>query len=119
VVFLQLPASLIAPVVDLSALGALFSLLPYRGLAFAFHGMQVRLLVAYLAFLGVDLASALVAFALEGEEKWSLLLWLPLQRALYRVLFSWVTMRAVVAALRGRFVGWGKLERHGSVPEQP
>jgi cellulose synthase/poly-beta-1,6-N-acetylglucosamine synthase-like glycosyltransferase len=38
VVFLQLAASLIAPVLDLSVLGALFSLLPYRGLAFAFHG---------------------------------------------------------------------------------
>jgi hypothetical protein len=37
------------------------------------------------------------------------------QRFIYRQLMYGIVIRAVSAALRGRLVGWGKLERSGSV----
>ena len=37
------------------------------------------------------------------------------QRFVYRQLMYGVVIRSLVAALRGRMVGWGKLERSGSV----
>jgi peptidoglycan-N-acetylglucosamine deacetylase len=37
------------------------------------------------------------------------------QRFVYRQLMYGIVLRAVSAALRGRLVGWGKLERSGSV----
>jgi hypothetical protein len=35
------------------------------------------------------------------------------QRFVYRQIMYWVVLKAVGAALRGRWVGWGKLERTG------
>ena len=78
-------------------------------------GMNSQVLVFYLLFIGIDLFAAVLAFALEPGERWSLLLWLPLQRFFYRQMLYLVAIRAVLAALRGVAVGWGKLERRGSV----
>jgi hypothetical protein len=35
------------------------------------------------------------------------------QRFVYRQLMYWVVLKAVSAAIRGHWVGWGKLERTG------
>jgi hypothetical protein len=40
---------------------------------------------------------------------------LPLQRFGYRQIMYYVVLRSLWTALRGPFVGWGKLERHGTV----
>jgi cellulose synthase/poly-beta-1,6-N-acetylglucosamine synthase-like glycosyltransferase/peptidoglycan/xylan/chitin deacetylase (PgdA/CDA1 family)/spore germination protein YaaH len=69
----------------------------------------------YALFVAVDLLAAALAFALERHERWSLLVWLPLQRLVYRQLMYIVVIRAVVAAMRGQLVGWGKLERKATV----
>ena len=78
-------------------------------------GMNSQVLAFYLLFVGIDLFAGVLAFALEPGEHWSLLLWLPLQRFFYRQLLYVVAIRALVAALRGSAVGWGKLERRGTV----
>ena len=78
-------------------------------------GMNMHILAFYLLFVGIDLFAAVLAFALEPGERWSLLLWLPLQRFFYRQLLYLVAIRALGAALRGGAVGWGKLERRGTV----
>ncbi|WP_373288056.1 glycosyltransferase [Deinococcus aquiradiocola] len=78
-------------------------------------GMSGHVLAFYLLFVGVDLFAGVLAFALEPGERWSLLLWLPLQRFFYRQLLYVVAIRATLAALRGGTVGWGKLERLGTV----
>jgi hypothetical protein len=63
----------------------------------------------------IDLLAGVVAFALERREQWRLL-WLMLpQRIGYRQLSYWVVIKALVQALRGPRVGWGKLERTGRV----
>ena len=38
-----------------------------------------------------------------------------LQRFGYRQIMYYVVVRSIATALRGPFVGWGKLERHGTV----
>ena len=38
-----------------------------------------------------------------------------LQRFVYRQVMYWVVWRSIVAAIRGRVVGWGKLERKATV----
>ena len=59
--------------------------------------------------------AAMVGFVLERGEDWKLLWWLPLQRFGYRQIMYYVVVRSLWTALRGPFVGWGKLERHGTV----
>jgi hypothetical protein len=60
-----------------------------------------------------------VGFVIDRREDWKLLLWLPLQRFGYRQLMYYVVLRSIATAIRGPFVGWGKLERHGTVKTGP
>ena len=62
---------------------------------------------------------ALFGFLMERGENWSLLWWLLLQRFGYRQLMYYVVVRSISAAMRGAFVGWGKLERTGTVQAAP
>ena len=73
------------------------------------------ILVYYLVFVVVDLAAAMTGFVLEKGEDWRLLWWLLLQRFGYRQIMYYVVVRSLWTALRGPFVGWGKLERAGTV----
>jgi hypothetical protein len=57
----------------------------------------------------IDLLTSLAAFILERDEDWSLLLSLPLQRFYYRQLMDVVLFRAILRALQGRAVGWGRV----------
>ena len=67
--------------------------------------------------LGIDelVELAATAFALEPDEDRSLLWYLVPQRIGYRQIMYYVVVKAVRSALRGPSVGWGKLERRGSV----
>jgi cellulose synthase/poly-beta-1,6-N-acetylglucosamine synthase-like glycosyltransferase/peptidoglycan/xylan/chitin deacetylase (PgdA/CDA1 family) len=69
----------------------------------------------YCLFMVVDLLAAAVGFLMERREDWHLLWWLMLQRFGYRQIMYYVVVRSIATALRGPFVGWGKLERHGTV----
>ena len=60
-------------------------------------------------------AAAVIGFLMERREDWNLLWWLMLQRFGYRQIMYYVVLRSIATALRGPFVGWGKLERHGTV----
>jgi hypothetical protein len=52
---------------------------------------------------------------MERRENWNLLWWLPLQRFGYRQIMYYVVVRSIITAIRGPSVGWGKLERTGTV----
>ena len=67
-------------------------------------------------FFTLDLVATFVAFLLEGKEDWRLLIWLVLQRFLYRQLMYYVAIKSTLTAIRGTIVGWGKLERKATVP---
>ena len=58
--------------------------------------------------------TGLVAYALEGEPPWDLAL-LFFQRIYYRELMYYVVAKSLIYAVRGRVVGWGKLERRATV----
>ncbi len=68
----------------------------------------------FLVFLLSDLLLALAACRME-PVKWTQALWILPMRFLYRPILSWVIWRAIGAALRGTWVGWGKLDRTGNV----
>jgi len=69
----------------------------------------------YALFLAIDWFGAFAAFMMEKREDKKLLGWLLLQRFGYRQVMYWVMVKSVFTAIRGAFVGWGKLERKATV----
>ena len=113
----QIVLAAISPIIDL-ALIVSFAL---TWLAVEQHGWgenqhSIEKMLAYwLIFTAIDLLAAIVAFALERREKWSLLWLLIPQRIGYRQVMYYVVLKAIAQALRGPRVGWGKLQRTGRV----
>jgi len=113
----QIFLTALAPLADLLLIWQLF----WQWMAYVQHGAEfdnadlVTVGVYYLVFVAVDLAAAIFGFLMERKERWSLLLWLVLQRFGYRQLMYYVVVRSISTAIRGPFVGWGKLERTGTV----
>jgi cellulose synthase/poly-beta-1,6-N-acetylglucosamine synthase-like glycosyltransferase/peptidoglycan/xylan/chitin deacetylase (PgdA/CDA1 family)/spore germination protein YaaH len=113
----QIALSAVAPLVDLSFIWQVFgALLNYLQHGAEFNSTNVqKIAIYYCIFMVVDLLAAMVGFIMEKKEDWSLLWWLMLQRFGYRQLMYYVVVRSIFAALRGPSVGWGKLERAGTV----
>ncbi|MFE0589376.1 bifunctional polysaccharide deacetylase/glycosyltransferase family 2 protein [Micromonospora echinospora] len=100
---------LTAPVIDLLAL---------YGLVFL---DRTETALAWLAMLGLQFLTAIVAFRLD-REKLGVLWVLPLQQFVYRQLMYLVLVQSVVTALTGGRLGWQKLRRTGldaAGPGQP
>lgn len=97
--------------VALVALSPFIDLLFLQSLVFG-HAMDV--LPFFLAFLLCDLAMAAAAVAMEGLPLREAVRIIP-QRFLYRPLLSYVVWKSLLHAMRGAWVGWGKLHRTGSV----
>lgn len=96
---------------------ALSVLAPFADIAMIFTliaGNWHMVLLYYFAFFLVELLSGCVAYALEEENPKDLAL-LFFQRLFYRQLMNEVLLKTMLYALRGRLVGWGKLERTASV----
>jgi len=113
----QIFLALVAPLVDLAVV---FSV------TWAFHDwlahrdewnnqLLVQTLLYWVAFVLVDLSAAALGMAFEKKAPWSDLLWLPVQRFGYRQLMYYVVVKAVVTAVNGPAVSWGKLERQATV----
>jgi len=107
----------LAPIADLMLIWQLLT----QWIAYTQHGSEftnenlITVGIYYVVFMLVDLAAAVFGFLMERRENWSLLWWLMLQRFGYRQLMYYVVMRSITTALRGAVVGWGKLERSGTV----
>ncbi len=116
----QLLFTAISPLADLLFLFSVASV----GLTWMEHGATfawrsgTQLATVYLVFLLMDWIAAVIAFSLEpGEDR--RLTWLILiQRFAYRQIMYWVVVRSFIAAARGGLVGWGTLERKGTVAAQ-
>jgi cellulose synthase/poly-beta-1,6-N-acetylglucosamine synthase-like glycosyltransferase/peptidoglycan/xylan/chitin deacetylase (PgdA/CDA1 family)/spore germination protein YaaH len=113
----QIVLALVAPLVDAAVI---FSV------AWAVHdwwahraewnsSLLQQTLLYWLAFVLVDLSAAALGMAFEKKAPWGDMLWLPVQRFGYRQLMYYVVCKAVVTAVNGPEVGWGKLERQASV----
>lgn len=117
-VALQFVFTLIAPLMDILALWVLVSIgLSLTGTFAPTDSQTLRLLVGYWAlFQAVDILTAGVGLALNGDLRaWRLLPLVILQRVSYRQLLYFVAIRALLAALKGTFIGWGKLARTGRI----
>jgi cellulose synthase/poly-beta-1,6-N-acetylglucosamine synthase-like glycosyltransferase len=79
-----------------------------------FAGNWRIVLLYYLALFLLELFTALLAYALEGVAAWDVAL-LFIQRIYYRQLMYYVLGKSLLYAMRGRLVGWGKLERTATV----
>ncbi|BAU27076.1 poly-beta-1,6 N-acetyl-D-glucosamine synthase [Aneurinibacillus soli] len=92
---------LIAPLADILFVMGLFGVQPQKTLLF------------YVVFFLVDFLASFYAFRLE-EESPKPLIWLFLQRIIYRQFMTYVVIKSIGSALRGITVGWNKLKRLGS-----
>jgi cellulose synthase/poly-beta-1,6-N-acetylglucosamine synthase-like glycosyltransferase len=68
----------------------------------------------FAIFLAADLVLAAVACLVEREPLAQAWLVLPM-RFIYRPVLNYVVIRAILRALKGAWVGWGKLDRTASV----
>ncbi len=113
----QILLTALAPVADLMLIWQLFG----QWVAYMEHGAEfsnanlATVGIYYVVFMVVDLLAAMCGFLLERRENWNLIWWLLLQRFGYRQLMYYVVVRSISTALRGRLVGWSKLERMGTV----
>jgi cellulose synthase/poly-beta-1,6-N-acetylglucosamine synthase-like glycosyltransferase/peptidoglycan/xylan/chitin deacetylase (PgdA/CDA1 family)/spore germination protein YaaH len=101
--FFQIILVALTPMVDLFLLASL----PF--------GAWGAVLPFVIVFLAMDVILAILACALEGEpiiRAWRIL---PM-RLIYRPLLSYVIWKAILRAIKGAWVSWGKLERTASVP---
>jgi cellulose synthase/poly-beta-1,6-N-acetylglucosamine synthase-like glycosyltransferase/peptidoglycan/xylan/chitin deacetylase (PgdA/CDA1 family) len=113
----QLFFPFLSPVADLVFLWSLATVYlngVQHGAEFAVQSLE-QVLFFYSIFLALDWLAAVIALFMEkGEERG--LSWLVLlQRFVYRQVMYWVVVKSVFAALRGRVIGWGKLERKATV----
>ena len=113
----QILLTALAPLADLLLVWQLVG----QWIAYAQHGAEFQsndlrtIGLCYCLFVLVDFLAAAIGFLMERREDWRLLWWLMLQRFGYRQIMYYVVLRSIATALRGPFVGWGKLERHGTV----
>jgi len=113
----QVLLAAVSPIIDL----ALVASIAETWLRIEAHGWAqtqtdvVQMAIYWGLFTAIDFLAATVAFALERRERWRLLWLLVPQRIGYRQVMYYVVLKALVQALRGPWVGWGKLERSGRV----
>jgi hypothetical protein len=113
----QVGFALISPLIDLALVVAMAA----TALNVHEHGWAqtqsdvLRMGVYWLAFLAIDLACGWIAYRLEPRERHFPAFLLVAQRIVYRQIMYGVVVRALANALRGPWVGWGKLERSGRV----
>ncbi len=113
----QLLFSFIAPMADfvfLVSLIGVYVTYQQHNTTYAIDSLS-KIVLWYGIFIVVDWVAATLAFLMEpGEDR--RLTWLVfLQRFVYRQVMYWVVLRSFLAALRGRLVGWGKLDRKATV----
>jgi peptidoglycan-N-acetylglucosamine deacetylase len=113
----QIGFALISPLIDAALLVSILG----TALRVYQHGWAqtqsdvIRMGIYWVSFMAIDYLCGWVAYRMEKREKRYPGLLLLAQRFVYRQLMYWVVIRAVANALRGPWVGWGKLERSGRV----
>jgi peptidoglycan-N-acetylglucosamine deacetylase len=116
----QFAFTLLAPLMDLLLIWtvSLEVLSYFFSLGAAANSRQTLLMLAeyWLLFQTFDLLAGAAALMLNGiSSEWKLMPLLLIQRFCYRQLLYFVVMQALLTAIKGSLVGWGKLVRTGSV----
>lgn len=108
--------ALISPVIDLMLVLSIAADLwdYYNRFTLSVSGRTWSIVTYWIAFQTLELAVGALGLWLDRQGgRWSLLPLAVLQRFCYRQLIYWVAMKATAAAIRGRIMGWGKLQRRG------
>ena len=111
----QIVFAVVSPLIDLALVVSLLSTwnrVEQHGWAQT-QSDVLRMAVYWIAFTAIDILCGWVAYRLERREARYPVLLLVAQRFIYRQLMYGVVIRALINALRGPWVGWGKLERSG------
>ncbi len=111
----QIIFAAISPVIDL-ALGisvVATSLRIYQHGWAQTQSDSLRMLTYWAVFVGIDLLAGWIAYRLDPVRQRFPALLMVMQRFYYRQIMYGIVLRSISAALRGRHVGWGKLERNG------
>ncbi|HJP79358.1 MAG TPA: bifunctional polysaccharide deacetylase/glycosyltransferase family 2 protein [Pseudonocardiaceae bacterium] len=98
----QVVLPVLAPVVDVAGVFGLVT------------GNPITTGLTWLSFLLLQAVPGVIAFRLDRERLWPLLL-LPLQQFVYRQLMYLVVLQSVATAIAGVRLPWHKLERRGVV----
>ena len=117
VLIFQLFYPAISPIADflfLWSIATVFWVRAEHGMTFAITSLE-HVMSFYAIFLAVDWVATMFAFWLEPDEDRSLTWLVLLQRFAYRQVMYSVVVKSFVAAIRGRVVGWGRLERKATV----
>lgn len=101
-VLFQVLLPMLAPVVDVAGVFGLVT------------GNLVTTVLTWSVFLALQAIPGVIAFRLDGESYWPLLL-LPLQQFVYRQMMYLVVVQSVATAIAGTLLPWHKLERRGVV----
>ena len=118
ILIFQIVLPLVSPLIDLMFFGGVIHYVidkhfhPETASTDSFY----KLLTFFVAFLVIDFATSVLAFALERKHPASrgdvwLLFHIWIQRFTYRQLFSWVLIKTVKRAIDGKPFNWDKLER--------
>lgn len=113
----QIAFAAISPLIDLSLLVSIGS----TAARVVQHGWAqtqtdvLRMALYWLIFTTIDILAGAIAYRLDGREPRYPVALLVAQRFVYRQIMYWVVIRAIGAAVGGRWVGWGKLERTGAI----
>ena len=75
----------------------------------------LRMVLYWIAFSAIDALCGWIAYRMDVRDKRFPLFLLLAQRFVYRQIMYYVVIKALAQALRGLWVGWGKLERTGHV----
>ncbi len=113
----QLLLTALSPIADLMFGFSLFSVwftFKTHGETYALTDLE-HVLMFYGLFVITDWLGAMIAFLMEPDEEKGLSWLIMLQRFAYRQLMYSVVLKSFVAAIRGRVVGWGLLERKATV----
>jgi hypothetical protein len=113
----QIVFAALSPIIDLALVLSIIG----TAIQVQQHGLAqtqsdvLRMAIYWTVFVGVDLIAAWIAYRLEPARQRFPAGLLILQRFVYRQLMYGVVLRSIAAAITGHAVGWGKLERTGSV----
>ncbi|MDQ6827911.1 MAG: glycosyltransferase [Gemmatimonadota bacterium] len=116
-ILFQLVLTALGPLADFLFLWSIVSvywIYVQHGGTYAMTSLE-QVIILYAIFLLVDWLASVIAFLMEAGEDRRLTLLVFTQRYVYRQVMYWVVVKSIIAAMKGRVVGWGKLERKATV----
>ncbi|MFH1295375.1 MAG: polysaccharide deacetylase family protein [bacterium] len=116
VLVFQVIFPLLGPFMDLSLLLMLLYNYSQKSQHPSYDLLSLKInLLSFGVFILVDIITQIIAFSMERNEDYKLILLFPFSRLFYRPLLYFTAIKCLVTAIKGPLVGWNKLIRTGTV----